>query len=325
MIANYVAACQAYFDYFRTKDTSSPLLKIDYTVEKDSDRNTESADQQVDDGIFEDAGILYDVNETGGVFDWKSAPLTHATRFLYFSPVFDAYYHTSGDKYAKHIMDHIRTYVDAYPIDDETDPWANYSAVDDDLIETTVVDPWNWNVVGKRLQQFCEVINLIKTSPAVTGDDLFMLLDRLSVEILYLERETEKWVKKRPAHNGTFSMIFGLTSAGMMLEDFSSAPDWRDSYLAHTVKILDAYFYDDGTCRELVTSYCASGAGNMQRLVYALREEDAVIERKEKISNTVRAVIGLSNSGAGRRLPSYGDLFAGRVKAYLYEKAAIDR
>ena len=304
-------ATAAYIAHFRAKPIDSPLIHDWAGTSRNSKYNTARADGLLE-GHFWDGYSVYEVPETG--LDWHGSPLSCVTRFPILGTVRWALHHTQDTRYSRFAVDHILEYMGAYSIEEFIDKrtsqgWTNH---------TTVDKPWYWCMIPERLSELSETMALIKARPEVTDEELIAILHRLYQETGYLRTDIKSWVDRR--HNGGGAMIGAMAQACAILDDFPAAHEWQayDAQLA--AQYLDEAFYPDGMCVELTVAYSSSVASLGQRMAYALRQEEAIASRRDKLEAIVTCLVALSDPTGW--LPSFGDLYAGVLRSYVNQPLA---
>ncbi len=301
------AAGAAYMAHFRAMAISPALITDWRHVPRNPDVDTARADGLLA-GDFWDGYSVWQVPETG--FDWHGSPLSCCTRFPVLPTLRDAAHHTRDPKYARFMVEHILGYMQAYPIAE----FVGKSTDDGWTDHTTTAKPWYWCMIPERLMQLPQTVALLRDFPEVTDDELLAMLQRLYEEAGYLTTELGRWVERR--HNGGAAMIKGLATTCALLQDFPATRAWLDYDARLLTQYLDEAFYPDGMCVELTTAYSASVSVMQQQLAYMLREQQPIRERRERLAKLVEVMVGLSDPT--RRLPSFGDLYAGSLAGAVY-------
>ena len=305
------AASATYATYFRAKPMSSPLL-TDWSRTKRNPRYNRNHADDLLAGHFRDGYSVYEVPATG--LDWHGSPLSCVTRFPVFSTLRQAIHHTQDPKYVRFVVDHILEYMEAYPIEEFVGKstrkgWVNH---------TTVAKPWYWCMIPNRLRELPHTIALIRRSPEVSDDELLRILRRMYQETAYLRTEIKAWVDRR--HNGGCAMIEALALCCAMLDDFPATREWLAFDAELAAQYVRQAFYPDGMCVELTAAYSASVSAVQQRLAYALRGQEATKELKGRLEAMITCMVALSDPTG--QLPSFGDLYAGKVFKYVHQPLA---
>jgi len=301
-------ACASYIVYFRNKEIASPLLTDWAGIKRNPGYNTMKAERLLA-GHLWDGYSVYEVPETG--FDWYGSPMSGATRFPILGVMRSAIHHTQDPKYIRFVVDHVLGYIDAYPIEKfngktTNSGWTSYMKV---------TKPWYWNMIGHRLHQLTETVALIRKYPQITDEELLLIIERIYQETGYLCKEIKPWVDRR--HNGGLMMIKAMAQSCEILSDFTAAREWLIYDTELTAQYLDQAFYPDGMCVELSTAYCSGVSAAVQKLSYAFRNEAAIQATREKISDLVTCLFGLSDPIGW--MPSFGDLYAKKLESYIYQ------
>lgn len=254
-------------------------------------------------GHFNDGYSVYDAPPTG--LDWHGCPLSCVTRFPLLGAPRWSYHHTRDPKYLRFMVDHIAGYMNAYPVAD----FVGTSTHDGWTSHTVVAKPWYWCMIPDRLQAWSETLNLIRTAPEVSDEELLVMLHRLYQECGYLETQIQQWVDMR--HNGGCAMIRSLAMAATVLQDFPRAQHWLDFSAQLTAQYTNQSFYPDGMCVELTTAYSLGTSQEMQTMAYALRDRAAIQALKPRVQAMITCLGALSDPL--RSIPSFGDLYAGSL------------
>lgn len=301
------AAGAAYMERFREMEIAPALFTQWREKARNPEVNTSRADGLLA-GDFWDGYSVWQVPETG--FDWYGSPLSCCTRFPVLSTLRYAAHHTQDPKYARFMVEHILGYMEAYPIEE----FVGKSTRDGWTSHTTTAKPWYWCMIPERLMALSQTVALLRHFPEVTDDELLAILQRLYEETGYLTTEVGRWIDMR--HNGGGAMISGLAMACAVLRDCPATGAWLDYDAQLVAQYLDEAFYPDGMCVELTTAYSASVSLTQQRLAYMLREQEPISARRERLSRMVEVMVALSDPT--RRLPSFGDLYAGALGRYVH-------
>lgn len=293
---------RAFIAYWRQRPLGSPFLTGWEALSRNpAYKNNRSEDALA--GRFQDGYSVYEAPPTG--LDWHGCPLSCVTRMPLLIAPRGSYHHTRDRKYLRFIVDHVLGYINAYPIADFVDNssdkgWVNH---------TTVAKPWYWCMLPQRFGELSDTLPLIRTSPAVTDEELLTILHRLYQEGGYQAREIKLWVDRR--HNGGCAMIKGLAMAATVLQDFPQGQRWLDLCGELTAQYVREAFYPDGMCIELTTAYSASVANQMQSMIAGLTNRPAIQALKPRVREMITCLVALSDPTGW--LPSFGDLYAGKV------------
>ncbi|HJN15773.1 MAG TPA: alginate lyase family protein, partial [Armatimonadota bacterium] len=300
------AASAAYAAHFRAKALTSPLLPDWANRTRDPNYDTSSADALLA-GHLRDGYSVYDLPPEG--LDWHDSPLSCVTRFPIFSTLRASIHNSQDPQYARWTVDHILDYMRAYPIEEfagkrTTEGWVSH---------TVVAKPWYWCMIPNRLRELPQTLALLRLRPGITDDELLSILQRIYEETAYMRLEIQAWVDRR--HNGGGAMVEAMACSCAVLEDFQQADEWLAFDAGLVGQYLDEAFYPDGMCVELTTAYSASVSSMGQRMAYALREQDAIQERKDKLAAMITSMVAMGSPTG--MLPSFGDLYASELSRYI--------
>ncbi len=301
------AAAKAYIAYFRTREIEPPVAPNWSAMERNPEYNTSGADAYLA-GHLRDGYSVYEVPETG--IDWQKAPLSCMTRFPIMSPICRAAHHTRDVKYARFIVDHIKGYMAAYPIEEFVGKgrqgWRG---------DYTPALPWHWCMIDMRLSKMAEAVALVRSFPEVTDEELLQILQRMYEETRWLRVYIKAMVDGR--HNGGCSWIGTVLDVCVVLDDFTVSDEW----LEYNAQLLDQYideaFYPDGMCIELTTGYSLSVAHQTQRMAYAMREQAGFEAAKPKLEAMITCMTAFGKPTG--RVPSFGDGCGGYATNAAYK------
>ena len=304
------AAGAAFIAYFRTKDISSPLLSHWGRVKRSPSAKAAAADRYLA-GHMEDGYSVYEV--PAGGLDWYECPLSCVTRFPIFGTLRAAISQTGDPKYVRFVADHILGYMRAYPIEGFAGTMPKQGWRD----HAHVAKPWYWCMIPERLQQLSQTLALIRQFPEVSDEELLQIVQRMYQETGYLRVEMKPWVDLR--HNGGCSMIEAMAECCAIFEDFRKAREWMDYDAQLAAQYIDQAFYPDGMCVELTVAYSSGCSAVGQRLACALREQEAMRAARGKVQAMITCMVALSDPTGW--LPSFGDLYAGKVGSGICQPA----
>ncbi len=294
------AAGKAYVTYFRGKQISSPLLTDWRALPRNPAYGRTRPDAFLA-GHLHDGYSAYEVPPTG--LNWRVSSLSCVTRFPLIPPPMYAYHHTREPKYARWCVEHMLGFIKAWPMAE----YLGHNSREGWTSHTVVAKPWYWCMVPERMHELAQTVSLVRDCPEVTDEELLELLRRMLEEAGYCHQEIALWVVEL-RHNGGCAMIESQAMVCAVLDDFVPAR----SYLAHDAAMALSYlteaFYPDGMCIEMTTAYSLECAGATERFCYALREQPAIAEHRDRVAALVECLVGLSEPGA--RMPSFGDLYA---------------
>ena len=296
----------AYIAHFRTRRFDSPSSPTGRTA-----RGTRAQHIGADGilaGHMWDGYSIYEVPDTG--LDWYGSPLSCVTRFPVLGTLRAALHHTRDARYARWAVDHILGYMAAYPIQQfvgqaSTSGWTSH---------TGVAKPWYWCMIPERIHEMVETIALVRGFSEVGDEELLAMLKRLYEELGYLRGEIQGWVDRR--HNGGCAMIQSMAEGCELLADFPQSGAWLEFDAGLLQQYVQDAFYPDGMCVELTGAYSAATSVVQQRLAYALRNTEAVARQKERLRAMVTCMAALSDPTGW--LPSFGDLYAGKLPRYVH-------
>ena len=299
-------AGKAYISHFRQKQMKWQLWTDWPATKRDASFNTTKADGLLA-GHLWDGYSVYEVPAAG--IDWRKSPLTCITRFPIFPTLLDAAFHTQDPKYPRFLVNHAVEYMKAYPMA-EFDGKGSFGFVDNN----TVILPWHWSIMPKRVEETAKAMPLVRTFPQVTDDELLAILHRMYQESIYCRLAMKRWVDKR--HNGGKSYILAMTHACKLLEDFKASDEWSANNATSLAQYINQSFYPDGQCLEIATSYSGNAGYSAQELASLLTDQEGIKAVKPKLAAMVDWSIGLSMPSG--KLPSYGDLTARHVSGVIY-------
>jgi Heparinase II/III-like protein/Heparinase II/III N-terminus len=305
------AAGKAYIAHFRRRPIRSPLLTDWRTQRRDPAHDVSRADAFLA-GHLHDGYSAYEVPETG--LDWRESPLSCCTRFPLIPPVRSAYHHTRDPKYARWCVDHMLSFIRAWPMSE----YVGHNSREGWTSHTVVAKPWYWCMMPERMHELAETVTLLRDCPEVTDDELLVLLRRMLEEARYCHQEIALWVVEL-RHNGGCSMIESQAMLCAVLEDFLPTR----ACMAHDAEMALSYlteaFYPDGMCIEMTTAYSLECAGITQRFCHALRDQPAIAAHRDRVARLVECMAGLSEPGG--LMPSFGDLYASSLGHAVYGPA----
>jgi len=301
------AAGKAYIAYFRTREIEPPRAPNWSLLERNPQYNTSGADAYLA-GHLQDGYSVYEVPETG--IDWDKAPLSCLTRFPIMSPLCYAAHHTREAKYARFIVDHIKEYMAAYPIEEFVgkNPKQGWRG---DYIPAL---PWEWCMIPMRLSKMAEAVALVRSFPEVSEDELLQILQRMYEETRWLRVYIKTLVDNR--HNGGCAWMGTVLDVCAVLDDFAVSDEWLEYNLGLLEQYIDEAFYPDGMCIELTTGYSLSVAYQTEQLAYAMRKQAGFAAAKPKLEAMIRCMTALGKPTG--RVPSFGDGYAGYATSGAY-------
>lgn len=297
--------------YFRQRPLQSPFLINWEGMTRKPDYKDSVADAALA-GHFNDGYSVYDAPPTG--LDWYGCPLSCVTRMPLLAAPRRAYHHTRDPRYLRFMVDHILGYIKAYPIEE----FAGKSSDTGWTSHTVVAKAWYWCMIPERFWDLSDTLTLVRTAPEMSDEELLTILHRLYEECGYLETQIQTWVDRR--HNGGCAMIRGFVMACTILQDFPQAQKWLGFNAELAAQYTDAAFYPDGMCVELTTAYSLGTSYEMQLMAYALRDRPAMQAQKQHVAEMITCLAGLSDPMG--TVPSFGDLYAGKVGSGVYAPAA---
>ncbi len=302
---------RAFIAYWRTRPLQSPFLTDWEAIARKADYRNGTAEAALA-GHFNDGYSVYDAPPAG--IDWHGCPLSCVTRMpLLIAPRY-SYHHTRDRKYLRFLVGHVLGYIAAYPIAD----FVGQSSKTGWVSHTTVAKPWYWCMLPERFWELSDTLPLIRTSPDVTDEELLTILHRLYQECGYMATQIQTWVDMR--HNGGCAMIRGLAMAATVLQDFPQAQRWLDFSAELAAQYITQSFYPDGMCVELTTAYSMGTSREMQDMAWGLRDRPAIQALQPRLAAMVTCLAALSDPTGW--LPSFGDLYAGKVQSALNPEVA---
>jgi len=300
------AAAQAYLAYFRTRALEPPVAPDWSTLERNPEYNTSLADALLA-GHLWDGYSVHEVPETG--LDWQHAPLSCLTRFPILSTLCYAAHHTRDPEYARFIVDHIKEYIAAYPIEEfvgkSRQGWRG------DYIPAL---PWHWCMIDMRLSKMAEAVALLRSFPQVTDEELLQVLQRMYEETRWLRIYIQAMVDGR--HNGGCSWMGTVLDVCAVLDDFAVSDEWLEYNVGLLEQYIDEAFYPDGMCIELTTGYSLSVAYQTQQMAYAMRKQAGFAAAKPKLEAMIGCMTAFGKPTG--RVPSFGDGYAGYARSGAY-------
>lgn len=301
------AAGRAFIAHFRRRPIESPQL-TDWTNRSPDPARTHSVADDCLRGRLWDGYNIYEIPASG--IDWHECPLFCLPRFPVFPDLAAAFHDTGDARYLRFIVDHSLEYIRAYPIES----LAGRSSLEGYRNHYLVGPPTWWCLHPNRLDEWCDVLTLVRTSPLVSDEEILTILHRMAEEIRYQLTQTPYWVGQ--AHNVACFIIRVMGRLCSVMADFVDAPQWRRLNAEWLGHYIDQAFYPDGHFKELTTAYGVSCVQQISQIAYELRDEPGVVRRRDHLRMILSAAMALA--GPSGRVPSFGDCIAMRVDAALF-------
>lgn len=192
----------------------------------------------------------YDFSDGKGGINWElTVPGVSDQEFRYqrhrhqwMEPQARAYWKSRDEKYAKSILDVLKSWYAAYPVPEG-------KVYPPEGTENDVEYQWKGLQVSERVMNACKILDYCKGSEAFDALNLCFFLEKLakSVEVIRLNYYSSS--------NILISQAQAVGAAGILFPEFAAAQVWAREGYEKLGQQLQAQFLEDGVQYELDPSY----------------------------------------------------------------------